>query len=91
MIDHQLGHSAVDTDILTGDKSRLVRTQEKDRVGDVERVADPADGLLLGVGTVVRAVRRVDPPGRDRIDPDDPRQTDGERVRERSIPPFAAV
>ena len=46
MINHQLCHTTVNTDIFTGDKSCLVRTQEHNHTGDIHRGSDAANRLL---------------------------------------------
>ena len=60
MIDHQLCHAAIDTDILTGYESCFVGTQEQGHIGDVHRVSDTTGRLLQRVGSLVNSVRGID-------------------------------
>ena len=45
-----MGHATVDADVLSRDETRLVGTEEKHHVGDVQRITDTTDGLLNGIG-----------------------------------------
>ncbi len=48
MVDHLLGHAAVDADILARDESRLVGCEEENYVYDVEWIADTTSEVLRG-------------------------------------------
>ena len=80
MVDHQAGLAAVDADILAGDETSLVGSQEQHHVGDIQGIAHPAHRLLDGVGAFVDGVVGVDPAGADGIDPDFSSEADCQRV-----------
>ena len=50
VVDHELGHAAVDADVFPCNKSRLIRAQKQHHIGNVHGIAYPAHGLLSGIG-----------------------------------------
>ena len=76
VVDHELGHPAIDSEILPGDEAGCAATEETDRLYDVIRHTNTSDRMLQEVsGFVVRLVilifmerTRVDPTGADGID-----------------------
>ena len=56
MIYHQLGHAAVDADILACDEACLVGAEEQHHIGDIKGISHTAAGLLICVGTLVDLV-----------------------------------
>ena len=69
MVNHQPGLTAINADVLAGDETSLVGSQEQHHVGDIHGIAHPAGRLLDGVGAFVDGVSRVDPAGGDGVDP----------------------
>ena len=53
MVNHLLGHAAVDADVLAGDEASLVGAEEQHHVGDVHRIAYTTYRLLSGIGAFV--------------------------------------
>ena len=66
VIDHLLGHAAVDADILTRDKPCHVRAKIEYHIGNVKRIPHSARRLLRSIGSIVNGVLVVYPTGRDR-------------------------
>ena len=53
MVDHLLGHSTIDTDILTCDEASLVGTEELHHVGDIRGMSHTSCGVLRSIGTFI--------------------------------------
>ena len=69
VVDHELGHAAVDADVFTGDEAGLVGAEEQGHFGNVLGFAHPAHGLLSGVRAGDVAAGGVDPAGGDAVHP----------------------
>ena len=67
MIDHELGHAAVYTDIFTGDEAGLVGAEEQRHFCYVLGFTHPAHRLLGGVRAGDFAAGDVDPAGGDAV------------------------
>ena len=65
MVNHLAGHAAVDANVFAGNESGLVAGKIKHHVGDIQRVADAACGLLRGIGAFVDLEIRIDPARRN--------------------------
>ena len=63
VIDHQARHAAVNTLVLAGDETCLVRGEEERSVCDVHGIADAAAGLLKGVWPLIDRICRINLPG----------------------------
>ena len=70
VIDHQLRHTTVDTDILSRDESGLVGTQKQHHVRNIHRIPDPSCRLLQGIRPFLHRISRIDPSRRNRVHPD---------------------
>ena len=68
MVNHLSGHSTIYADVLACDETCLFGTEEKYPVGNVERIADSACRLLVGIGTLILFIVRIYPFRRDGID-----------------------
>ena len=68
VIDHLLGHTAVNADILTVDKAGHIGAKVEHHIGNVGRVADTTRGLLHGIGALIHRILIVDPARGDGID-----------------------
>ena len=80
MIYHLTGHATVDTDILTSDKTCLVRTKEKRHVGNVHRIAHTSCRLLNGMWAFIDGLGRIYLAWRNRIDTNLSCQTHSQRM-----------
>ena len=49
MVNHQLGHPAINADILSGNESSLIRAKEHNHICDIHRIADATEWLLQGI------------------------------------------
>lgn len=82
VVDHELGHPAIDSEILPGDEAGCVAAEETDHLYDIIRHTDTADGMLQEIRSfIVRLIvflfmegTRVDPTRADGIDPGFPGQ-----------------
>ena len=83
VVDHKPGLTAINTDVFAGDETGFVGGQEQHHVGDIQRIAHPAGRLLDGVGAFVDGVSRVDPAGRDGVDPHLSGEADRQRMGQR--------
>ena len=83
VIDHLAGHAAVDADVFARDEPRLVGCEIQHHVGDVQRMPHAPRGMLGCVRSLVAGEGRVNPAGRDGIDPHPSDQTHGKGVRQR--------
>ena len=63
VINHKSSLTAIDADVLAGDEACLVGCQEQHHIGDIQRIAHPACGLLNGIGTLVNGVGCIYPAG----------------------------
>ena len=88
VVNHLLGHAAINADVFARDEARLVGGEEENHVRNVERIADATSEVLRGVRPGIGHERGVDPARRDRIDADTPGQARGKRVRERGDAAF---
>ena len=52
MVDHQLCHSAVNTNILPGDETRFFRVKEHHHVRNIQWIADTAASFTIAFSTV---------------------------------------
>ena len=77
MVNHLPGHATVDADVLASDETSLFGTEEKYHVGNVERIADTACRLLVGIGTLIHLIVRIYPSWRDGINTSLACKTDG--------------
>ena len=50
MVDHKPGLTAIDADVLSGDETGFVGSQEQHHIGDVQRIAHPTGRLLDSIG-----------------------------------------
>ena len=80
VVDHLPCHPAVNADIFSRDKSRLVRTEKKHHVCDIERISYPMNWLLDGIRPLIVLVRGIDLSGGNGIHSNFPRQADGKGV-----------
>ena len=69
MIDHLMGHAAIDANIFPCDESGLVRAKEKHHLGDVLGRSHPPRRVLLLIGPEELGSGGVDPTGGDGVDP----------------------
>ena len=79
MVNHQLGHPAINADILSGNESSLIRAKEHNHICDIHRIADATDWLLQGIRTFIYRVSRIDPSRGNRVHPDLPREAGSHR------------
>ena len=63
VVDHEPGHSAVDTDILACNESGIVRAKVQYHGSNIFRLADTAGRLLYGIRTFDIRSCRVYPSG----------------------------
>ena len=68
MVDHKMGHAAVDAYIFAGNESSLVRRQEKRHVGYVHRIAHASNGLLVCIRAFIFSEVSIYPARRYGID-----------------------
>ena len=68
MVNHLSGHSTIYANVFACDETCLFGTEEKYHVGNVERIADSACRLLVGIGTLILFIVRIYPFRRDGID-----------------------
>ena len=69
VINHELCHTAVHTDVFAGDKARLFAAQEQYQLRDVLRPADPTHRLLNGILAGDLCAGGINPPRRNAVDP----------------------
>ena len=82
MVNHLSGHSTIYADVLASDETSLFGTEEKYHVGDVERIADSACRLLIGIWPLIHFIVRIYPSRRDGIDTSLACKTDGKGMCE---------
>ena len=75
VVDHQLCHSTVNTDILSGYKACFIRAKKEHYIGDVHRIPHTAGRLLQCIRPLIGAVCCIDPARRDGVYPHFPRKT----------------
>ena len=69
VINHKSSLTAIDADVLTSDESSFIGCQKQYHIGNIQRIAHTACGLLNGIGAFVNGVCSVDPTGRNGVDP----------------------
>ena len=88
MVNHLLGHAAINTDILTRNKAGLVATKEQHHMGYVHGISHPTGRLLDGIGTFVNGISRIYLTRRNGVYPCSSRQAYRQCVRECRNAPF---
>ena len=63
MINHLLGHAAIDADVLACYKAGLVAAKEQHHIGNVHGITHSAGRLLPGIGPFINGVCRIYPTG----------------------------
>ena len=53
MVDHELGHAAIDADIFAGDKACLVGAEEQRHFGNIVQLAHWPTGCWVASGPVI--------------------------------------
>ena len=68
MVNHLVGHAAINADVLACDEACFIGTEEQYHVGNVHRIAHTPNRLLRGIGTFMDSVAGVNPARRYGID-----------------------
>ena len=68
MVNHLVGHAAINADVLACDEACFIGTEEQYHVGNVHRIADTPSWLLDGIWTFIDSVAGVNPARRYGVD-----------------------
>lgn len=69
MIDHLVGHTSVNTDIFSCDKTCFIGAEIQDHMGYIKGISHASGGMLCCIGTSIFTKAGIDPSGGNRIDP----------------------